>query len=302
MIDELAEIEAIETERYELFESLGYKFHFDRRDFIKAFGAGIIFIVPLGRALAQQRGLGESGRAGSGNQLPNDIGAWIHIDEDGGVTVYTGKVEMGQNIRTSLSQAVAEELSVPLAMVHLVMGDTDLTPFDMGTFGSRTTPTMAPQLRKAAAAARTLLIELAAQQWNVEPSSVRIVNARFVNHDTTKSLTFADVAKGKKLVKVIPEDIMTTPIKLWAIAGTSVPKVGGRDFVTGKHQYTSDLKREGMLFGKVVRAPGFNSTLLSSDTKAAEAIPGVTVVHDGDFIGVTAPDQQTASRAANVIA
>jgi nicotinate dehydrogenase subunit B len=209
---------------------------------------------------------------------------------------------MGQNIRTSLSQAVAEELSVPLTMVHLVMGDTDLTPFDMGTFGSRTTPTMAPQLRKAAAATRNLLIELAAQQWNVEPSSVRIVNARFVNHDTTKSLTFADVAKGQKLVKVIPEEVMTTPIKLWTIAGTSVPKVGGRDFVTGKHQYTSDLKREGMLFGKVVRAPGFNSTLLSSDTKAAEAIPGVTVVHDGDFIGVTAPDQQTASRAANVIA
>src|SRR5258707_3616987 len=101
------------------------------------------------------------------------------------------------------------------------MADTDLTPFDMVTFGSRTTPTMAPQLRKAAAAARTVLIELAAQHWNVEPSSVRIVNARFVNHDTTKSLTFADVAKGKKLVNVIPEEIMTTPFKLWTIAVTS---------------------------------------------------------------------------------
>src|SRR6266403_4679995 len=120
MNDERAEIDAIETERYELFESPGYKFHFDRRDFIKAFGAGIVFIVPLGRALAQQRGQGESGRAGSGNQLPNDIGAWIHIDEDGGVTVFTGKVEVGQNTRTSLVQAVADELHVPIASVHLV--------------------------------------------------------------------------------------------------------------------------------------------------------------------------------------
>jgi len=294
----------IETERYELFEKPGYRFHFDRRDFIKAFGAGIVFIVPLGRALAQQgqRGQGESGRVGSGNQLPTDIGAWIHIDEDGGVTVFTGKVEMGQNIRTSLAQAVAEELHVPVTTIRLVMGDTDLVPFDAGTFGSRTTPTMAPQLRKAAAAAREVLIDLAAQQLSVEPASVKIVDARFVNHDKSKSLSLAEVAKGRKLVKVIPESIATTQPKDWTIAGTSVTKVDARDFVTGKHQYTSDIKREGMLYGKVVRPATFNAALISSDSKAAEAMPGVKVVQDGNFIGVVAPDQQTATRAANAIA
>lgn len=296
--------DVVEVDRYELFAEPTYHFGFDRRQFIKVFGGGIALIVPLTNLLAQrpQQRSGESGRGGSNQRVPNEIGAWIHVGEDGGVTVYTGKVEMGQNIRTSLSQAVAEELSVPLAMIHLVMGDTDLTPFDMGTFGSLTTPTMAPQLRKAAAAARKVLIELAAQQWKVEPSSVRIVNARFVNHDTTKSLTFADVAQGQKLVKAIPAEVVTTPAKDWTIAGTSVPKVEGRDFVTGKHLYSSDLKREGMLFGEIVRPASFKATLLSSDTKAAEAMPGVTVVHDGDFIGVAAPDQQTASRAANVIA
>src|SRR5207253_5867841 len=113
--------------------------------------------VPAARALAQQHGQGESGRGGSNERLPNELGAWIHIDEDGGVTVFTGKVEVGQNTRTSLTQAVADELHVPIDSVHLVMGDTDLTPFDAGTFGSRSTPTMAPQLRKAAAAARELL-------------------------------------------------------------------------------------------------------------------------------------------------
>src|SRR5258707_747962 len=287
----------IETERYELSEKPGYRFHFDRRDFIKAFGAGIVVIVPLSRALAQQgqRGQGESGRAGSGNQLPNDIGAWIHIDEDGGVTVFTGKVEMGQNIRTSLAQAVAEELHVPFATVHLVMGDTDLTPFDMGTFGSRSTPTMAPQLRKAAAAAREVLIDLAAQQLSVEPASVKIVDARFVNHDKSKTLSLAEVAKGRKLVKVIPENIATTQPKDWTIAGTSVTKVDARDFVTGRHQYTSDIKREGMLYGQVVRPATFNAALITSDTKAAEAMPGVKVVHDGSFIGVLPADVQTAA-------
>src|SRR6266567_4122996 len=304
MRDKHYDDEIIDVDRYELFAEPSYRFGFDRRQFIKVFSGGIALVVPLTNLLAQQpqQRQGESGRGGSNRRIPNDIGAWIHVDEDGGVTVYTGKVEMGQNIRTSLSQAVAEELSVPLAMVHLVMGDTDLTPFDMGTFGSRTTPTMAPQLRKAAAAARTVLIELAAQQWNVEPSSVRIVNARFVNHDTTKSLTFADVAKGQKLVKAIPVDVATTPAKEWVIAGTSVPKVDGRDFVTGKHHYTSDLKLAGMMYGRVVRPAGFNATLVSADTKAAEAMPGVTVVRDGNFIGVAAPNKLTAPRAANAIA
>ena len=302
MIDERDEIDVIETERYELFERPGYSFQFDRRDFIKAFGAGIVFVVPLSRALAQQRGQGESGRAGATNQLPNDIGAWIHIDEDGGITVLTGKVEMGQNIRTSLAQAVAEELHVPVPMIRMVMGDTDLTPFDMGTFGSRTTPTMAPQLRKAAAAAREALIELAAEQLNVEPASVKIVDARFVNHDKSKSLSLAEVAKGRKLVKLIPQDIATTEPKDWTIAGTSVTKVDARSFVTGRHQYTSDIKREGMLYGKVVRPATFNAALISADSKTAEAMPGVKVVHDGNFIGVAASDQQTANRAASVIA
>ena len=291
--------ETPEVERYELFEESSYNFGFDRRQFMKVFGGGIALIVPLCNLMAQQR-QGEAGRGGFDRELPKEIGAWIHIDQDGSITVYTGKVEMGQNIRTSLTQAVADELHVPTSMIRLVMGDTDLTPFDAGTFGSRTTPTMAPQLRKAAVATRETMIALAAQQWKVEPSAVRIVDARFVNHDTSKSLTFADIAKGLKLVKTIPADMKTTPAKDWTIAGTSVPKVDGRDFVTGKHKYASDLKREGMLFGKVVRPSSFNATLASSDT-AKESIEGAQVVKDGDFIGVAAADQQTSARAASTI-
>ncbi len=302
MIDERNSNDFIDVERYELFEGPSYKFNFDRRDFIKAFGVGIVFIVPLGRTVAQQRSQGESGRGGGNERQASDIGAWIHIDEDGSVRVFTGKVEMGQNIRTSLAQAVADELHVPVASIRMVMGDTDLTPFDRGTFGSLSTPTMAPQLRKAAAAAREALIEIAAQQLSVEPASVKIVDARFVNHDKSKSLSLADVAKGRKLVKVIPDNIVTTPPKDWTIAGTSVAKVNGRDLVTGKHQYTSDVKREGMLYGTVVRPATFNAKLISSDSKASEAMAGVTVVRDGNFIGVAAADQQTATKAANAIA
>ena len=294
----------LEVERYELFAGPAYNFNFNRRQFLKAFSGGIALIVPMSNLVAStlQQQQGESGRGRGNERVPDDIGAWIHIDENGTVSVFTGKVELGQNIRTSLTQAVAEELHVPLTTVRMVMADTDLTPFDMGTFGSLTTPMMAPQLRKAAAAARETLISLAAEQWKVAPSAVRIVNARFVNHDASKSLTLAEVAKGQKLVKTIPPNVSVTPANEWTIEGTSVAKVNGRDFVTGSHQYTTDIKREGMLYGRIVRPTALESTLVSSDTKAAEAMPGVVIVRDGDFIRIAAPDRQTAIRAEKAVA
>ena len=299
MIDEQMLLDEIELDRFELFQKPQYNFDLDRRDFLKGFSLGIVFIVPLTSALAQQRG--ESGRGGFNQGLPNDVGAWIHLDEDGQVNVFTGKVEVGQNTRTTLTESVADELHVPMSSVRLVMGDTDVVPFDMGTFGSRSTPTMVPQLRKAAAAAREMLIAMAADQLKVAPADLRIIDARFVNHDKSKTLTLAEVAKGRKLVKVIPDDIAITQPKDWTIAGTSATKVDAKAFVTGAHQYTTDIQREGMLYGKVVRPSAFNATLVSADAKAAEAMAGVKVVTDGNFIGVAAPDQQGATKTANAI-
>lgn len=290
-MNDLPEVELTEVERYELTEDLFYNFKFDRRQFLKAFSTGIALLVPLNHLLAQEQD--ESGRGGGfDREAPQEIGAWIHIDQDGSIIVYTGKVEFGQNIRTSLAQAVAEELHVPLATVRLVMGDTDLTPFDMGTFGSRTTPTMAPQLRKAAAAAREMLIALAAQQWQVAPETVRIVDARFVNHDQSKSMTLADVAKGQKLVKTISPDVKTTPVDQWTLAGKSIPKVDGRDFVTGRHKYTSDMRRDGMLYGVVVRPPNFNA-ILEKHTGFPPIMAGAALVEDGNFLAFAASKERS---------
>ena len=289
---------SIEPERYELVAAPQYNFDLDRRDFLKTFGLGILLIVPATRVSSQQ---GESGGGTFNPNAPKEVGAWIHVDENGIVTAYTGKVEFGQNIRTSLTQAVAEELHVPLSSVRIVMGDTELTPFDLGTFGSLTTPLMAPQLRKAAAAAREMLIAMAAEQLKLQPTELRIVNARFVNHDESKTLTLAEVAKGRKLVKVIPENIAITQPADWTIAGQSITRVDASDFVTGRHRYTSDLKRDGMLYGKVVRPATLNATLRAANTKAAEAIPGVKVVVDGSFIAAAAANQETANKAAKAI-
>ena len=287
-----------EAERYELYEKPRYHFEINRRNFLKFFGGGMVMIVPLSQLNAQQR---ESGRSDFDDDIPKEIGAWIHIDKDGSIKVFTGKTEMGQNIRTSLTQAVADELRIPVSSIHLVMADTDQTPFDMGTFGSMTTPRMAPQLRKAAAAAREMLIDLAAQKWNVDRSSVQILNAKLVNDQTKALLSFADVVNGQNIAKTIADDQPPMSTTEWKLAGTSVKKVDGTDFVTGKHKYTSDLKVPGMLYAKVVRPAAFNATVTSVDASAAELIPSVKVVKDENFIAVAAADLETARNAAEQI-
>jgi CO/xanthine dehydrogenase Mo-binding subunit len=267
-------------------------FDVDRRDFLKLFGGGLVVCLCIRNASAQ-----ESGRGGFGqHELPKEIAAWLHINEDGRVTGYTGKVEMGQNIRTSLAQQVAEELRVPVDSITMIMGDTDLTPWDAGTFGSRTTPTMGPQLKTMAVAAREQLVNMAAQRWSIQPSGLVAANGKVTNPKTNQSLTYGEITHGQKLVQLV-EDPPFTPATEWKVAGKPVPKVDGRNFVTGKHKYTSDLIRPGMMYGKVLRPAGFKATLTSFNDDAAKKIPGATVVHDGDFIGVAASDAFGAEQA-----
>jgi isoquinoline 1-oxidoreductase len=300
MSQKLNETIAIEPERYELSAGPAYEFALSRRAFFRVVGAGIIVVLVLKDAAAYQEA-GGGRRRGFGQSLPQEIGAWLHVGEDGAVTVYTGKAEVGQDIRTALTQAVAEELRAPVASIRLVMADTALTPFDMGTFGSRTTPTMAPQLRKVAAAARETILDLAAEQWHADRASLVVADGKVTNPQTKESLGFGRLTKGAKLMKAVSEDAPMTPADQWKVDGQSIPKVDGRAFVTGAHKFASDIQRPGMLFGKVVRPSAFNATLVSVDTRKAEAMPGVVVVHDGDFIGVAAPHPDLAERTAEAI-
>lgn len=268
----------------------------DRRDFLKVLGGGLFVCLTYSTGWAQ-----ESGGSFGSHELPRDIGAWLHIAPDGQVKVFTGKVEVGQNIRTSLAQLVAEELRVPFNTITMVMGDTDLTPWDMGTFGSRTTPTMGPQLRTMAAAARRQLIEMAAQRWHIDAEKLTAEDGKVNDPATSKSVSYGELTRGEKLVTIVSGEVALTPSTDWKIAGTPVPKAGARNFVTGKHRYPSDIVRPGMAFGAVVRPAGYGATLDSLDTRAAEKLSGVQVVWDGDFIGVVAPDAFSAQQAASVI-
>ena len=288
----------LEPERYELRAAAPYRFDLDRRDFFKFLGAGVVVVSVLKPAIVAQESGG--GRQRRGESLPQQIDAWLHIGENGRVTAYTGKVEVGQNIRTSLSQAIAEELYMPIDRIEMVMGDTQVTPFDMGTFGSRTTPTMNPQLRKAAAATREILIGLAASQWKAERQQLVASDGKIVDRKSNRSIEYAALLKGQQITQNIAADQPLMPSTEWKVAGQPAPKIDGRDFVTGKHRYPSDQTLPNILYGKVLRPSSYNASLVSADTNKAEQM-GATVVQDGNFIGVAASSTQAAEAAAATI-
>ena len=273
-------------------------FHFktDRRGFLKRTGGGLFVFFVLHDLFSSSN---ESPATSADPVIGVD--AWIRIGEDGKITVYTGKVEVGQNIRTSLSQIVAEELMVPVSFVAIIMGDTDLVPYDAGTFGSRTTPQMGTQLHKAAATAREALIAMAAKKWNVAAAGLKTENGMVVSNTDNKKIGYGELTQGKQLLMQVSDNAKVIAATDWKIAGKTIPKINERSFITGKHVYVSDMKLPGMLYGKVLRAPSYGAKLLEADTSKAKNIPGVIVVKDGDFIGVTAPDILTARKALQAI-
>jgi nicotinate dehydrogenase subunit B len=288
-----------EPERYEFSAPPMHRFELDRRDFFRLLGAGVAIFAVNKNSLAQETAPPPPGF--HMEEVPKEISAWLHIGEDGSVTAFSGKAEMGQNVRTSLAQSVADELRVPFLSVRLVMADTALTPFDFGTVGSRTTPTMTPQLRFVASAARDLLVEVAAKQWNVSPESLTAADAKVTDHVSGRSLSYAELARGKTLARNLPADDPVTPATQWTIAGKAIPKVDAREFVTGRHQYTPDLRPAGLLYGKILRPPSFGATLTSFDDSRTKPMTGVTVVRDGEFVGAVAATEREAQKAIEAI-
>ena len=256
-----------------------------RPDLFRLFGAGMVIL------------------AASSPPGPDtvDFDAWLHVGENGQFTVCAGKAEVGQNVRTSLAQVVADELRVPPASVRVVLGDTDRTPFDIGTFGSRTTPLLVPPVRRAAAAARDALIGLAAQHWHVERAALTAADGEVTQAAASLTRGYGTLVRGRTLVRTVGPDVALTPADQWTVAGTSLPKLDGRAFVTGRHAFTSDMDHAGMLHGKVLRPPVFQATLRTVDTSRARTRPGVVVVHDGAFVGVAAPTVAEATQALAAI-
>jgi isoquinoline 1-oxidoreductase len=269
-------------------------FDYDRREFLEVTGAGLL-ISCFSSPAEGQRGAAEA-----------TLEARIHLGEDGTVTVLSGKVEEGQGPRTELAMAAAEELGIGLDRVRMQMADTDLTPSDGTTAGSRTTPGNVPPMRRAAAAARELLLATAARRWQVDRAQVRMSDGVAVGPDGSKKFTYVDLARSADFAAAakgaLGPGIELTPVKDWRILGTPHHRLNANDIVTGAHRFPSDTQRPNMLHGCMLRPPSYGATLESVDTAAAKKMPGVTVVSDGEFTGCAAPTAFAARKAVAQLA
>jgi isoquinoline 1-oxidoreductase len=255
----------------------------NRREFLKRLGGGIFIFVTLGDWTMAQ----EAGRQRGGRGTPSDFNAFLRIGEDGRVTCFTGKIEMGQGPITSLPQMLAEELEVPLDSVDIVMGDTDRCPWDMGTFGSMTTRSFGPALLAAAAEARTVLMELAAQALQV-PQEWLVAKDGLIFDGRNKDVrrTYGELAKGKKIERHLQGKPSLKDVAKYSVVGKPLGRRDGRDKVTGKAQYAGDVREPGMLHAKLLRPPAHGAKLKNVDTAPAKTIAGVQVVQDGDLVAV----------------
>jgi isoquinoline 1-oxidoreductase len=290
--------ELFEPERYELSEEPLYRFELNRREFLGSAGAGLLITTTGSLACGQN--------SGANARDEDSLAARLHIGEDGAVTIMTSKVEVGQGSRTQITQAAAEEMHLPTEAIQLVMADTDLVPDDGSTAGSRTTPSTVPAVRKAAAAAREILVRTAAETWGLEPATLQVRDGVVSNPDGKRKFSYADLAQSKNLAAAYeaapPEHVAVTPVDGWQVLGQSLNRIDGRDIVTGAHRYPSDIVRPGMLYGKVLRPPSYGATLVEVDLAPAEKMDGVTAVRDGNFAGCVAPTSRQAQQAVDAIA
>jgi isoquinoline 1-oxidoreductase len=259
----------------------------DRREFFKLVGGGILVLFTCDATDL-------FGQA----TYPADFNAYLRIAEDGRVTLFSGKIEMGQGVVTSLAQEAADELGVALESIEMVMGDTDLCPYDSGTYGSMSTRFFGPAVRAAAAEARSVLLELAAQQLKASKETLSVENGVvFATADRKSRVTFGQLAKGQKITRKLDGKAVTKSVSQFTVMGKSVKRTDALAKVTGQAKYAGDIRVPGMLYANILRPPAHRAAVKSVDTSAAEKMPGVTVVRQDGMIAVLHQDPEATEKA-----
>jgi len=265
-----------------------------RRDFLKATGATGLFILFRATAEAAPQ-LIPNRPAG----YPQDFNAYLRIGPDGRVGCFVGKVEMGQGNMTALAMLAAEELDVPLDRVDILMGDTDLCPWDGGTGGSLSMWQFGPVLRGAGAEARAALLQLAAERLQVPADRLEVqAGVVSVKGEPARRVDYGQLVQGKRIERHLT-DVKPKPFSAYTLVGKSAPRKDALAKVTGAARYTADQGLPGTLHACIVRPPAHGATLKAADTAAAERVPGVRVLRDGSLVAVlhALPDQARMAAA-----
>ena len=301
-----------------------------RRQLLKGSGALVVSFSlygPLSRALAQsQETPGPRPYAvervdlgtfvpGPGDYLdPMELDSWLAVMQDGSITMFTGKVDIGTGTRTALAQIVAEELDVPFHRVTMAMGDTAKTVDQGRTVGSNTIPRGGPQLRQAAAAARAELLKLASIRFGTPAEQLTVTDGVVsVSGSPDKKASYGELIGGKRFnvkitatgyqtAMVVAPEVKAKSYKDYKIVGTSVPRVDLPLKFTAEYTYTPDFRVPGMLHGRPVRPHTAVAKPLEVDETSIAHIPGVVkVVREGSFVGVVAETEWAAIQAAKTL-
>ena len=211
-------------------------------------------------------------------------------------------MELGQGSKTALAQLAADELDVSLDRVDMVMGDTDLCPWDMGTFGSLTIRQFGPVLRGAAAEARAVLLQISAdylQLPSVEGLQVKDGVVSWAK-DERKRVTYAKLVQGKRIERHL-EKVPVKAVSAFTVIGKSPRRKDALEKVTGKARYAADMTLPGTLHARILRPPAHGATLKDVDTTAGAKMAGVRVIRDDDLIAVLHEQPDIADRALGLI-
>jgi CO/xanthine dehydrogenase Mo-binding subunit len=266
----------------------------------RQFGQSVAGIVVAFTLVPELLCSAETGLPGSLAATPR-LDAWLRIDADGRVTVFTGKVELGQGILTALAQIAAEELDLPLASVRMLSGQTGVTPDEGYTTGSRSLEEGGTALRFACAEARAVLLAEAATRLGVPAAELRVA-AGSVGAADGRQLTYGELAAAGLFHRQATARAAPKPPAAHTIVGTSAPRLDIPAKVTGGTAFVQDLRLPGMVFGRVVRPPGPRARLEAAETAAVRRLPGVlAVVRDGGFLGVVAAREEQAVRASEAL-
>lgn len=272
--------------------------HVTRRDMLA--GGGLVVLFAMGApALGQQAGGGEGGGAQPKNvapELPGDLAkfpnldSWIRIDGNGHATVFTGKAELGQGIRTALIQLAADELDLPLRAVTLITADTARTPNEGVTAGSHSLQDSGTAIANAAANVRRLLAEQAGLHWKVSPDTLATRAGQVVDGNG-RTIGYGTLAAGLLLQVPARSDISRKAPNQQHLIGRDVQRVDIPGKLTGVPAYVHDLTLPGMLHARVLRGP-YSHTRLSPDLDALRRMPGITtVVQRGRFLAIVGPKE-----------
>ena len=269
-----------------------------RRRFLSAGGALVVSFSLCPRLVAHQSA---SVRPGDLNDA-RYLDAWIRIDADGAISVFTGKAELGQGIRTALIQLAAEELDVAPESIRLVTADTGLTPNEGYTAGSRSITDSGAAIRNAAAQVRDLLIAAAADRWQLPPARLRAENGAVVADDG-RTLRYGELVANTQLhVIAQPQSNLKAPAS-FRVMGKSFARVDIPAKVTGGAAYVQDMRLPKMVHARVVRPPSPGAKLLDVDPGVVTKMPGVVkVIRDGSFLAVAAEEEFQAIQAMRALA